>query len=255
MWVFIGRTDVEAETPILWLPDAKSWKRPQCWERLRAGGEGDDRGWDGWMASLTQWTWVWVNSGSWWWTGRPGVRQFMGSRRVRHDWATELTCVILNVHPPRQVGPPSFCHPSAQISVIFLKLSSIASISQLKFFQWPPHCHQNKLQTVQHNLRPLVTSGTEFPGLSSHPSPTLQHTSYFSLPKAPSPSAWLVELLTPTSCSAASYSTEVTQKAFLYRLPDSRTADCASHFRLFNTFNNINVWANGSSGLFFFFYL
>ena len=59
-------------------------------EGLGAGGEGDDRGWDGWMASLTQWTWVWVNSESWWWTGRPGVLQFMGLQRVWHDWATEL---------------------------------------------------------------------------------------------------------------------------------------------------------------------
>ena len=59
-------------------------------EGLGAGGEGDDRGWDGWMASLTRWTWVWVNPGSWWWTGRPGVLRFMGSQRVRHDWVTEL---------------------------------------------------------------------------------------------------------------------------------------------------------------------
>ena len=66
------------------------WKRLWCWEGLGAGGEGDDRGWDGWMASLTRWTWVWVNSGSWWWTGRPGVLQFMGSQRVGHDWATDL---------------------------------------------------------------------------------------------------------------------------------------------------------------------
>ena len=66
------------------------WKRPWCWEGLGAGGEGDDRRWDGWMASLARWTWVWVNSGSWWWTGRPGVLWFMGSQRVRHDWATEL---------------------------------------------------------------------------------------------------------------------------------------------------------------------
>jgi len=66
------------------------WKRPWCWEGLGAGGEGDDRGWDGWMASLTRWTWVWVNSGSCWWTGRPGVLQFMGSQRVGHNWATEL---------------------------------------------------------------------------------------------------------------------------------------------------------------------
>ena len=66
------------------------WKRPWCWEGLGAGGEGDDRGWDGWMALPTRWTWVWVNSGSWWWTGRSGVLRFMGSQRVRHDWATEL---------------------------------------------------------------------------------------------------------------------------------------------------------------------
>ena len=65
------------------------WKRLWCWEGLVAGGEGDDRGWDGCMASLTRQTWVWVNSRSWWWTGRPGVLRFMGSQRVGHDW-TEL---------------------------------------------------------------------------------------------------------------------------------------------------------------------
>ena len=66
------------------------WKRLWCWEGLGAGGEGDDREWDGWMASPTRWTWVWVNSGSWWWTGRPGMLRFMGSHRVGHDWVTEL---------------------------------------------------------------------------------------------------------------------------------------------------------------------
>jgi len=92
-WVFFGRSDAKAETPILWPPHAKSWLigKDWCWEGLGAGEEGDDRGWDGWMASLTQWTWVWVNSGSWWWTGRPGVLQFMESQRVGHDWMTELT--------------------------------------------------------------------------------------------------------------------------------------------------------------------
>ena len=69
------------------------WKRPWCWIRLGAGGEEDDRGWDGWMASPTRWTRVWVNSGSWWWTGRPNVLQLMGSQRVGHDWATELNWV------------------------------------------------------------------------------------------------------------------------------------------------------------------
>ena len=89
------------------LTAVRTWKQPKCpfmhkckkkfihiyiwcWERLRAGGEGDDRGWDGWMASPTRWTWVWVDSRSWWWTGRPGVLLFMGSQRVGHDWATEL---------------------------------------------------------------------------------------------------------------------------------------------------------------------
>ena len=66
------------------------WKRPWYWERLRAAGEGDDRGWDGWMASPTQWTWVWIDSRIWWWTGRPGVLQFMVSQRVGQDLATEL---------------------------------------------------------------------------------------------------------------------------------------------------------------------
>ena len=92
-WVFTGRTDVEVETPntlATWCEELTHLKRPWCWERLRAGGEGDDRGWDGWMASPTQWRWVWVDSRSWWWTGRPGTLWSMGSRRVGHDWATEL---------------------------------------------------------------------------------------------------------------------------------------------------------------------
>ena len=79
-----------------------SLKRPWCWERLKAGGEGYDRGWDAWMASPTQWTWVWVDSGIWWWTGRPDVLRFMGLQRLGHDWATELnwlrTSRNLDVH-------------------------------------------------------------------------------------------------------------------------------------------------------------
>ena len=73
------------------------WKRLWCWEGLRTGGEGDDRGWDGWMASLTWRMWVWVNSGSWWWTGMPGVLRFMGLQRVGHDWVTELKWTELNI--------------------------------------------------------------------------------------------------------------------------------------------------------------
>ena len=89
-WATFTFTFVEAEVeaPKLWLPDAKKmthWKRPWCWQRLKAGGEGDNRGWDGWMASPTQWTWVWASCRSWWWTGRPGVLQSMGSQEVGHD--------------------------------------------------------------------------------------------------------------------------------------------------------------------------
>ena len=75
------------------LPLHTEIKHQNLRDRLKdfpSGGEGDDRGWDGWMASLTWWTWVWVNSRSWWWTGRPGVLRFMGLQRVGHDWATEL---------------------------------------------------------------------------------------------------------------------------------------------------------------------
>ena len=86
------RTDAKAETPVLWPPHAKSWLIGKDPDAGRDWGQEEKgtTGWDGWMASPTLWTWVWVNSGSWWWTGRPGVLRFMGSQRVRHDWATEL---------------------------------------------------------------------------------------------------------------------------------------------------------------------
>ena len=73
-----------------WCEELTHLKRPWFWERLKVGGEGNDRGWDGWMASPTQWKWVWVGSGCWWWTGRPGVLWFMGLQRVGHDLVTEL---------------------------------------------------------------------------------------------------------------------------------------------------------------------
>ena len=90
-WIFTWRSDAKAETPILWSPDAKptQWKRPWCWERLRSRGEGGNRGWDGWMASSTQWIWVCANSGREWRTRKPGVLQSMGSQRAGHDQATE----------------------------------------------------------------------------------------------------------------------------------------------------------------------
>ena len=94
-WIFIWRTDVETNTLATWCEELTHLKRPWWWERLKAGGEGDDRGWDGWMASPTHWTWDWVNSWSSWWTGRPGVLQSMVSQRVGPDWVTELNWTVI----------------------------------------------------------------------------------------------------------------------------------------------------------------
>ena len=93
--IIIGRTDAKA--PILWLPDVKNWL-------IGKDPDGEkNRGWDGWMASLTWWTWVWASSGSWWWTGKPGVLQSMGLQRVRHGWVTELKwsqhCLLISYIP------------------------------------------------------------------------------------------------------------------------------------------------------------
>ena len=85
----------------IWCEELTHLKRPWCWERLKAG-EGDDTGWDGWIASPSQWTWVWVNSRSWWWTGRPGVLWFMGLQRVRNDWVTELNWKRRNISSAHQ---------------------------------------------------------------------------------------------------------------------------------------------------------
>ena len=89
-----------SNTLATWCEELTYWKRHWCWERLKAGGEGDDRGWYGWMASLTQWTRVWASSGYWWRTGKPGVLQSMGSQRVGHDWATEQQ----RPHPKKHGG-------------------------------------------------------------------------------------------------------------------------------------------------------
>ena len=81
-WIFIGRTDDEASVlSATWCEELTHWKRPWCWERLKAGGERDDRGWDGWMVSPTQWTWVWASSGRWWRTGKPCELQSIGDAK------------------------------------------------------------------------------------------------------------------------------------------------------------------------------
>ena len=106
--------DVEVAVPVLFhlMWRADSFEKPRCWERLKAW-EGDNRGWDGWMASLTQWTWVWVSSGNWLWTGRPGVLWSMGSQRVRHDWVTEQATIYCYacVHAKSPQFCLTFCNP------------------------------------------------------------------------------------------------------------------------------------------------
>ena len=85
-----------SNTLVTWREELTHGKRPWCWERLKAE-EGDNRGWDGWMASPTQWTWVWASFRSWWWTGKPGVLQSMGSQRVRQGWASELNISVSTI--------------------------------------------------------------------------------------------------------------------------------------------------------------
>ena len=105
-WVFIECWSWNSNTLATSCEVLTHWKRLWCWEGLNAGGEGDNRGWDVWMASPTRWTWVWVNSGSWWWTGRPDVLQFMGWQRVGHHWVTKfnwslwklIACIQISLH-------------------------------------------------------------------------------------------------------------------------------------------------------------
>ena len=109
-----------------WCEELTQWKRFWCWERLKAGGEGDDRGWDGWMASLTQWTWLWASSGSWWWTGKPGVLQSTGSPRVRHYWATELQWISEYI----MIFLSLFFNTELNLEVLFLLITPAISPSK-----------------------------------------------------------------------------------------------------------------------------
>ena len=135
-WDFFGRNDAKAEAPALWPPHAKSWLigKDWYWEGLGAGGEGDDRAWGGWMASPTRWTWVWVNSRSWWWTGRPGVLRFMGSQRVGRDWVTELNWKDI-----------LWCH--------YVSLKTMMQNKILRPGEIHKKCIKNRLQDVYVNIR------------------------------------------------------------------------------------------------------
>ena len=112
---------------------------------IGAGGKGDDRGWDGWMASLARWTWVWVNSGRWWWTERPGVLWFMGLQRVRHDWVTELNWTFkkiliyfyLFIWPHRLLVAALGCPVSAAVCRIFSRSMGTLSCGMWDLVPWP----------------------------------------------------------------------------------------------------------------------
>ena len=121
-----------------WCKELTPWKRPWCWERLKTGKEGNDRGWDGWIASLTQWTWVWISSWSWWWTGRPGVLQSLGSQRTGHNWATELNWSEGTVHF-RIVG----CHSIKKRHYMWLLLVKVFK-NQRKSCPWSGDIHYVK---------------------------------------------------------------------------------------------------------------
>ena len=94
----VVKNELGIKTLATWWKELTRLKGPWCWERLRAGEEGDNRGWDRGIASLTQWTWIWVNSWSWWWTGRPGVLRSRESQRVGHNWVTELSWTESRTH-------------------------------------------------------------------------------------------------------------------------------------------------------------
>ena len=114
--------------PVPWCEELTHLERPWCWERLKAGREGDDRGWDGWLASLTQWTRVCINSRSWWWTGRPIVLQLMGLQRVGDDWATELRLSIYY-----------FCFKQSSLNFYKTLRSIIKTQGWIKRCQCPSH--------------------------------------------------------------------------------------------------------------------
>ena len=135
-WVFIGRTDDEAKLRYFghMHKEPTHWKRPWYWERLKVGGEGDDRGPVGWMGSLTQCTGVWVNFRSWLWTGRPGMLQSMGSQRVRYDWVTEL-----NLQDTRREGWPFWSVSSKGCSIEPHSLKTFFNQSPRIDMLWKAH--------------------------------------------------------------------------------------------------------------------
>ena len=146
-WIFIGRTD--AESPILLMPRANSFKKDWCWERLKAGGAGDDRGWDGWMASPTQWTWVWASSRRRWRAGMPGILQSMGSQILdTTEWLNNWTLM-------RQY-PLLACHQCLVWKACHCDSGSSMAPSPLHSFL--PSCAQGRVPETHSTLRTVALS-------------------------------------------------------------------------------------------------
>ena len=147
------------QTPVLWPPHVKSWLigKDWCWDGLGAG-EGDERVWDGWMASPTWWTWVWVNSGNEWWTERPGMLWFMGLQRVGHNWVTELTDWLT-------LGIYFWAHKSGRVNAVFFSSFSECLLhahgeknEQLQIWkeakpQWSQDLEVKFAMTIHHGLK------------------------------------------------------------------------------------------------------
>ena len=130
-----------------WCEELTHWKRPWCWERLKAGGEGDNRGWDGWVISWTRWTWVCVSSGSWWWTGRPAVMYSMGLQTDRHDWASELNWTAY-FKIPVCFPPKKSLLPEYKITGLIFPCNRIMIISSPCFMEL--EAEKNTLSTRPH---------------------------------------------------------------------------------------------------------
>ena len=126
---------------------ADSLERPWCWERLKAGGEGDDRGWDGWMASPTQWTWVWASSRSWWLTGKPGMLQSMGHKDSDMKWVTELK---EKINQPRILCPPKMSFSNEdEIKTFSDEEKSFIRKTEWKWFQGGSWNIRNQDRTIE----------------------------------------------------------------------------------------------------------
>ena len=194
-----------SNTLVTWCKELTHWKRPWCWEWLRAGGEGGNRGWDGWMASPTQLTWVWASSESLWWTGKPGVLQSVGSQRVGHDWATELNWQAPNL--TSLIRAPTFSHSkSASLQVRSLPLTVVPSLS------WISCQKLGGLSTFPHPLSPH----------------TIQHCALSVLPQLPlllsTPTTTVLVL--PTGCFLAASCLPHLRMSCLPRVLPAATPEC-----------------------------